>query len=102
VRHLGSFLQVVRYRDRYLIRDGNHRAIAFLSRGIHAVPALVRESSTLEEIRLRRGMLPADVLLSERPPLLPDYLDDDVSAEVQLPATQRVLMVQAIDIPVLG
>jgi hypothetical protein len=100
IRLLGSFLQVVRCGDRYLLRDGYHRAVALLARGINVVPGLVRDAGGPEEYRPRPGMLQPEAFLGNRPPLLPDYLDDDVSAAVQLPATRRVIMIQGIDIPV--
>jgi hypothetical protein len=99
-RKFGSFLQVVGYRDRYVIRDGNHRALTFLARGINVVPALVTDAMSVQDIHLRRGMLPIDIVLGDRPPLMPDYLDDDVSAEVLLPDARRVYVVQGLDIPV--
>jgi hypothetical protein len=35
--------------------------------------------------------------LGRRPPLLPDLLDDDVSAAVLMPRTKRLLMVRAVE-----
>jgi len=43
LRNFGSFLQAARYRDRYILRDGYHRAVGLLTRGINVVPALVKE-----------------------------------------------------------
>ena len=100
VQKFGSFLQVVRYQDRYVIRDGNHRALAFLARGINTVPALVSEAMSVEDIHLRRGMLSIDVVLGPRAPLLPDYLDNDVSTEVHLAREGRVIIIQGMEIPV--
>jgi hypothetical protein len=100
VRALASFLQAVRYGDRYLLRDGYHRAVALLGRGIAVVPGLVKEAAGAEEYRRRPGMLPPEAFLGDRPPLLLDYLDDDVSVDIQLPATRRVIMIQGIDVPV--
>jgi hypothetical protein len=102
VRRYGSYLQAVRYQDRYVIRDGNHRAIALMQRGIHVVPALVTEAMSVEDIHLRRGMLPIDVVLGNRPPMLPDYFDSAVAAEVDLPMQRRVLVIQGLDLPIFS
>jgi hypothetical protein len=100
-RVYGSFMQAVRYRDRYLLRDGYHRAAAFLARGIHRVPALVGEFDSMDS-HFRQAMLPTETFLGSRPPLLPDYFDDDVSAEVLLPGDRRVILIQEVEVPVPG
>jgi hypothetical protein len=92
-----SFLSAAVYQNRYLLRDGYHRAFGFLSRGINRVPAFVREFATYEELALPAGMLPQDAFLGERPPTLPDYLDEHVSAEIQIPVTQKVVLIQGVD-----
>lgn len=97
-----SFLQVAIYRDRYLLRDGYHRAFGFLKSGITRVPAFVKEFTTFDELALPRGMLSLDAFLGDRPPLLPDYLNDEVSAEVVMPATQRVVLIQGLELNTLG
>jgi len=44
------------------------------------------------------GMFAGGIVFGRRPPLLPDFLDDDVSAEVRVPAIKRLLMVRAVEI----
>ena len=83
-------MQVGRYNGQYFLRDGYHRAYGLLSRGIDIVPAFVRDITAVEElIPDPRAMLPQDGYRGVRPPVLPDYLDDTVSAAVQLPSRQR-------------
>ena len=94
LRNYGSFLQAVRYRDRYILRDGYHRAVGLLRRGINVAPALVKDFDSLDD-HFRRGMLTRETYLGRRPPLIPDYLDDDVSADVMLPHERRLIMIQA-------
>jgi hypothetical protein len=101
VRLFASFLQVVRIRDRYVLVDGCHRAFALLRKGIGVVPGLVREANPAEEFPRRHGMLPPAVTLGPRPPLLPDYLDDEVSAAVELPETRRLIIVQGLEMSVV-
>jgi hypothetical protein len=43
-------------------------------------------------------MLPQGAYMGPRPPTLPDYLDDAVSATVQAPATQKLILVQALEL----
>jgi hypothetical protein len=99
---LPSFLQVARFQGRYFLRDGYHRAFGFLSRGIWDVPALVRDFGRTEEMGVPVGMLPQGAYLGERPPMLPDFLDDRVSAAVRIPAYQKLIVIQAIELTPLG
>jgi hypothetical protein len=94
-----SFLQVVHFQDRTLLRDGNHRAYGFLRRGITHVPAFVRTMQTIEEV-VSPGMflLPQHSYLGDRPPMLRDYLDDQVACSVRLPAEQKLVLVQGIEL----
>lgn len=77
-------LSVARIQGRYFLRDGYHRAYGFLSNGIYVVPAFVREFGATEQLGIPAGMLPTGAWLGDRPPFLPDYIDDAVSAEVRL------------------
>ena len=97
-----SYMQVVCCRGRHLLRDGYHRAFAFLRSGITHVPAFVRHVATIDEMLLPPGLLGSDVFLGDRPPLLTDYDNDDVSSDVLAPATRKVVIVQGMEISMLG
>jgi hypothetical protein len=101
VRELGTSVRVVHYQDRFLLIDGYHRAVALLARGIHVVPALVGGVEISDLLGGAGGIRP-EAFLGDRPPLLPDFWDDEVSAEVQIPAETRVLIVEALDIRAFG
>ena len=102
VRILPSFVQVVKYRDRLVLRDGYHRSLGLLSRGIHLVPVFYKEFGPYDELGLPQGMLPQAAYLGEKPPVLPDYLANDVSAEVALPATQRMIIISGLETNPIG
>jgi hypothetical protein len=97
-----SFLSAAVYQNRYLLRDGYHRAFAFLSRGITRVPAFVRTFGSYQELGLPAGMLPQEAFLGARPPVLRDYLSQDVSADVEIPVTQKIVLVQAQEFSTLS
>lgn len=97
-----SFVQVVRYRNRLLLRDGYHRSLGLLAKGITHVPVLFREFGQFEPLGLGPGMLPEAAYLGDRPPNLADYLKDAVSAEVDLPASQKMIVVQGIEMNPIG
>jgi len=97
-----SFMNVGRYRGRYFLRDGYHRAYGFLARGIRRVPIILREYNTFEEMGLAPGLPPHDSYLGERPPVLADYFDADVSATSVLPVTQKVVIIQGLEVATFG
>jgi hypothetical protein len=97
-----SFVQVVRYRNRLLLRDGYHRSLGLLAKGITHVPVLFREFGQFEPLGLGPGMLPEASYLGERPPFLSDYLADTISAEVDLPASQKMIVIQGMEINPIG
>jgi hypothetical protein len=99
---LPSFVQVVRHRNRLILRDGYHRSLGLLAQGINRVPVLFREFGEFEPLGIGPGMLPEASYLGDRPPFLADYLSDDVSAEVNLPATQKMLVIQGIEMNPMG
>ena len=89
-----SAAQVVRYRGRYLLTDGYHRSLMLLRSGVSHLPALYREYAPTEEIHVD-GRFANEILLGERPPLLSDYLRDDVAAQVSHFACKKVIAIQA-------
>lgn len=99
---MASFVQVARFQGRFLLRDGYHRTYGLLKRGITRVPAFFREFPNFEELGLPAGLLSQAVYMGDRPPLLPDYLDDSVSAEMPLPASQKLILVSGMELTPLA
>ncbi|SRR5579875_112979 len=86
-----SYLQVGKYRNRYFIRDGYHRAAGLLRKGIHIAPCILVDARNTDELGLKQGMFNYDVLYSEHPPRLADFWDDTVAGEGKNIAFRRVL-----------
>ena len=99
---LPSFIQVASYRGKLVLRDGYHRSLGLLTRGISKVPVLHKEFGQFEELGLGLGMLPTSAYLGSQPPTLADYLNDEVAAEVHLPASQRMILIHGIEITPQG
>ena len=89
---------MVRFRDRVLLRDGYHRAFGFFGRGITHVPAFTRTMAAIEDVIPPGTFLPQDSYLGDRPPVLQDYLDDQVASTVRLPAVQKMVVIQGIEL----
>lgn len=96
-----SYLVVASYQGRHYLRDGYHRALGLLLAGVSEVPAFVRSYDSIQSL-VPPGMLPHEAFLGERPPRLTDYLDDSVSVDVELPATQKMIVVQALELATAG
>lgn len=96
-----SFMQVGEFEGRYFMRDGNHRAMGLIGADIHRVPAFVKQVASIEEL-VPANMLPQAAYRGSRPPYLPDYLDDAVAASSTLPAVQKLIAVQALELSPLG
>ncbi len=90
-----SFLQVASYRDRYFLRDGYHRAVGLLRRGIAIVPAVFIHARTLGELTPGPGLFGENVLFDERPPSVTDFLDDAVAHTRSRPLTRKFIRVRA-------
>lgn len=95
-----SFVQVASYGGRALLRDGYHRAVGLIARGITRVPAFFKEFQSVAELGLPPGLFSHEVYMSAHPPLLPDYLDDSVAIDTRSPVVQKVVMIQAIEVTI--
>jgi hypothetical protein len=89
-----SYLQVVRYRDRYFLRDGYHRAARLLRQSVFIAPCIFFEAKTFEEISIPVGGFTYEALFSERPPRLTDFWDDSVTREIDQIATRKVVRIR--------
>lgn len=100
---LPSIVNVIEIGGRFILRDGYHRSIGCLESGITHVPALVKRFATWQEARIPpMGMLSPDVTLGDHPPLLPDYLDERVSAETMAPLVSKMVVIQGLELTPLG
>jgi len=97
-----SFLQVARIQGRLLLRDGYHRAYGLLKRGITKAPVFFREFQTFDQLGLPSGLLSQAVYMGEHPPMLQDFLDEDVSAPMLLPTFQKLLIIAGMELAPLA
>lgn len=90
-----SFVQVVYHRGRYILRDGYHRTLGLVARGITHIPAVYREFDEFESLCLDHGNLAEPTYLGNNPATVFDYLDDDVSAEMSLSIKKTIVIIEA-------
>jgi hypothetical protein len=91
-----SHIQITEYRGRWMIRDGYHRLYGLMARGARIVPCVLIKARNFEETGAGRpGFFGFEILYSDRPPLLADFLNEDYSVDVTTPAVRKVIRVRA-------
>jgi len=91
----GPFFEVASFRHRWFLRDGYHRAYALLRAGVFAVPAVIVEANTLEELGSNQSwFFPEKVLFSDAPPQVVDFLNEDLVLEYHRPALIKTLRIK--------
>lgn len=93
--HAGSpFLEVAHFRKRWFLRDGYHRAYAFLQAGIFEVPAVIVQARTLDELGAAQPwFFSEEVLFSKDPPRVTDFPDDTRTIEYERPPLIKTLRI---------
>jgi len=86
-----SYLQVASYRERYFVRDGNHRVVGLLRLGIKTAPCVLIEARSFDEVAPLPGALSYEILFGDRPPRVADFWADDVAAEITGYAFRKVV-----------
>ena len=93
--HAGSsFFEVACFRDRWFLRDGYHRAYAFLQAGISEVPAVIVQARTFEELGAAQPwFFSEEILFSDDPPRITDFLDEQFTIEYERPRLIKTLRI---------
>jgi hypothetical protein len=92
-----GFLNVAHYQGRYFVRDGYHRSAGLLRTNTEPqviIPCILVEAQTLNQIGWRPGMIAEAVLLSDHPPYVSDFWEDEVSSELLQRAKRRVFRIR--------
>jgi hypothetical protein len=100
-----SYLQVVRYNDRYFVRDGYHRAVGLLRENIDVAPCIVIEARNFDQdvvLGQPHTFLPYEVLYGSHPPRLTDFWDEAASRAVTRLATRKVIRIRGDEFLVQG
>jgi hypothetical protein len=94
VEHGSPFLEVARYEGRWFLRDGYHRAWHLIRVGVFEVPAVVIEARTLRELGAAQPWFFSEsILLSDRPPAVVDFCEDNLILQWRRPARRKVIRI---------
>jgi len=93
--HSGSpYIEVASYHGRWFLRDGYHRSFLLLKHGICHVPAVVVYAETFAEVgAIGNQFFAKEILFSERPPMVTDFLDEEIAVRYLRPQRERVVQV---------
>jgi hypothetical protein len=98
-----SFVQIAEYKSRLFLRDGYHRCYALLSGGVTRIPCIFIKVQDLREIGAGNpGTFSPDVLSSDRPPFVRDFLNDQVAVTVDDDALIKVVRIVAEEFTVVA
>jgi len=65
----------VQFRGLLILKNGYHRAYSLLKKGHRAIPCIVLKTDNFALTGANRaGMFPRDILLSDKSPIMSDYL----------------------------
>ena len=89
------FFEVACLQDRWFLRDGYHRAYSLLRAGIFTAPAVIVEAKTIEELgAVHPSFFPEDVLFSNAPPRVLDFLNDDLVLRYDRPSLIKTIRIR--------
>jgi hypothetical protein len=95
VANSGSpYIEVASYQGRWFLRDGYHRAFLLLKHGIFHVPAVVVHADSFAQVGATgKQFFAKEILFSGRPPMVTDFLDEEIAVCYLRPRRQRVMRV---------
>jgi len=89
------FFEVAEFRGRWFLRDGYHRAFRMLGAGVAVGFAVVVRARTIEELgAVDPWFFNQDTLFSTRPPMVTDFLEDDLVLTYERPRFRKTISVQ--------
>jgi hypothetical protein len=93
--HGGSpFFEVAEFEGRWFLRDGYHRAYRLLRAGVMHSPAVIIKARTLGELGpVQPWFFSKETLFSKTPPLVTDFLHDDLTIDYTRPRLLKTLRV---------
>lgn len=91
-----SFVQLVEYQGRWMVRDGYHRIYGLLEQGITQIPCVLVRAKTFQETGAeRQGFFGHEILFGTKPPHITDFLVPELAANVEVPVTMKVVRIRA-------
>ena len=89
-------IQVVHLEDRYILRNGYHRAYLAKSQGVGMIPCVLIEGQNYSDLdnEGQPVFFAEGQIMSERPPMFSDFFSDAISPLVKMRAMGKVIVLQ--------
>jgi len=98
-----NVMQVSRYRGRYFLSNGYHRAFRLLKAGFTHIPCALRNASDFAQTgALAPGFFSESILMSPRPPLFTDFDDDELGVNVPVHGVKKMIRIRPDEFLALG
>jgi hypothetical protein len=93
-----NYVQAVEFHSRLFLMNGYHRAYAALLSGWTYIPAVIRQSPDFAGTGAARpGFFPRELLMSDAPPLLQDFRNDEFAADVRVRSMRKAIRIRVDD-----
>ena len=90
-----DFVQIARFGDRYLIKDGHHRILQLLQADEQFVPGVIVDVDSYDQVvDTASSCFPPSTVLADRPPLLTDFVSD-AAVDVLATGSNQLLRILA-------
>lgn len=84
------YIEVASYRDRWFLRDGYHRSFRLMKQSVYLIPCVVVRAESLTQMgAIGRQFFPEEVLFSKRPPMVTDFLDEELNVHYSRAVTEQ-------------
>lgn len=84
------YMEAVSFRGRWFLRDGYHRSYRLLKHSVHLVPCVVVYAESLAQMgAIGSRFFSQDVLFSEQPPMVTDFLIEETTVRYRRALPQQ-------------
>jgi len=90
-----SYVRVVHYQGRCILRDGYTRVYGLMSKGFIRVPCIFVEATDSTQVGFASNaphLFPREVVMSSNPPLIHDFME--IADSIDMPITGKVIKVR--------
>jgi len=90
------FIQVVKFKDRYFLRNGYHRVYEIRKRGVSHVPCILIEGENFADTgAIKPGFFAEKLLTSDKPPVFANFFSNEIAPSLQMKPFTKVVRVRA-------
>ncbi len=90
------YIQVIKFKDRYFLKNGYHRTYVLRKNGIRYLPCILSESENfIDTGAVNPGFFSQELLMSNKPPIFANFFSDNFSPNLQMRHMTKIVRVKA-------